>query len=86
MNKTEYLLVCLAEECSEVSHAVAKSLRFGLDDGHRGITNREQLRLELADVLAIANLLNDELGNIYTSEAKRVKTLNYWGNYESNIR
>jgi len=33
MNRTEHLLVCLAEECAEVGQAVAKALRFGLDDG-----------------------------------------------------
>ena len=54
MNKTEHLLACLAEECAEVQHAVAKALRFGLDDGYPGAasTNAQDIAREFADVLA----------------------------------
>lgn len=34
MTKTEYLLVVLSEECSEIQQAVTKALRFGLSDIH----------------------------------------------------
>ena len=32
MNKQEYLLTCLSEECAEIQQAVSKALRFGLDN------------------------------------------------------
>ena len=32
MNKTDYLLTCLMEECNEISKECARALRFGLTD------------------------------------------------------
>lgn len=44
----------LAEECAEVIQAVGKILRHGYETGHptkpEGLTNRQQLELELGDV------------------------------------
>ena len=62
MNKAEYLLVCLAEECSEVEKNIAKSLRFGLDNRWPETgpgTNQEKIAAELVDVLAIVELLGE---------------------------
>lgn len=55
-----YLLVCLAEECTEVSHAVAKALRFGLNHEWpgRGLTNRAAICDELRDVFMLAARLD----------------------------
>lgn len=64
MTKREHLLVCLAEECTEVAQACAKALRFGLEDSYPGYcdgkTNREAIVAELHDVLAIIDLLEDD--------------------------
>jgi hypothetical protein len=45
MNRTEHLLVCLAEECGEVIQSVGKALRFGLDHGYsdRTTTNAQDI-------------------------------------------
>lgn len=55
-----YLLVCLAEECAEIQHAIAKALRFGLDHEWpgRGITNRDAIRDELRDAFRLAARLH----------------------------
>lgn len=62
MNRTEHLLACLAEECAEVQHAVAKALRFGLDDGYPGSssTNAQDIARELVDLLAVVGMLESE--------------------------
>lgn len=62
MNKTEYLLICLAEECAEVQHAITKSLKFGLDNWHptHGTFNRELVAKELEDLLAVMVMLQEE--------------------------
>lgn len=63
MNAQEHLLTTLAEECSEITKAACKSLRFGLDDRSPldpgGMTNREKLIYELNDLVATVNMLED---------------------------
>lgn len=59
MNKTEHLLTCLAEECAEIQQAVAKALRFGLEDGHpdKTTTNAQDIAKECVDVTAVIEML-----------------------------
>lgn len=66
MNRAEYLLTCLAEECDEVGQRVCKALRFSLSEvqpeqefGHE-FDNAERIVLELEDLLAVAKILRDE--------------------------
>lgn len=62
MNRKEYLLICLMEELSEVQKELSKCLRFTLN--HKpdiyNTTNLERVCLEMADVYAIAQLLDEE--------------------------
>lgn len=64
MNRQEYLLVCLNEECLEVAKEADKALRFGLDDwspsGLPSETNRKKITQELTDLIAVAQMLKDE--------------------------
>ena len=66
MTRTEYLLACLAEECSEVAKAAMKAQRFGVADGYPGTdrTNGGDIAKELNELLAIV-------------EVKRVRTEHY---------
>lgn len=59
MNKANYLLVCLAEECTEVGKNVAKALRFSIDDAEPGqdLTNGHRITKELIDLYAVVELL-----------------------------
>lgn len=59
MNKTEHLLICLAEECAEVAQRVSKALRFGLGEIQMGqpLTNAERISQELHDLIAVALML-----------------------------
>jgi hypothetical protein len=59
MNKTEHLLACLSEECGESIKVASKALRFGLDHiwPEKGLPNRRILEGELADLVAVAELL-----------------------------
>ncbi len=70
MNKIEYLLTCVSEECSEVAKECSKALRFGLEDqltldpagprGTEGPTNRDKLVDELNDLLGVVMMLEQE--------------------------
>lgn len=61
MNRTEHLLVCLAEECAEVAHAVGKALRFGLNDKgpNHLLTNAQCIARELVDIIAVTEMLEE---------------------------
>jgi hypothetical protein len=59
MNKQEYLLVCLQEECAEVIHAVSKALRFGLEDVKDDVSNINYIRQELVDLQAVMDMLEE---------------------------
>lgn len=64
MNKQEYLLDCLMEECAEVIQAASKVQRFGRrDNGRSGSKPSAMTRLneELNDVTAIIAMLNKEM-------------------------
>jgi len=84
MNKTEYLLTYLSEECSEVQQAVAKALRFGLNVGFPGgrTTNAQDIAKECVDVIAIIEMLEADkiIDNVRTRKAidkKKVKVHHY---------
>lgn len=61
MNKIEYLLQCLQEECNEVAQAASKVNRFGLDNSwETETTNREFLIMELNDLFGVIQTLQVE--------------------------
>jgi hypothetical protein len=64
MNRLQYLLGKLAEECNEVGQRCSKAMQFGLDEVQelQHLTNKERLELEFNDILVIALLLHDEFG------------------------
>jgi hypothetical protein len=69
MTKEEYLLLCLAEECAEVSQRIIKALRFGLDEVQQSNpdeirTNRQRISYEFNDLIAVSEMI-DELHEHY---------------------
>lgn len=59
MNRSEYLLTCLSEECDEVGQRVSKALRFSLGEVQPGqpLSNAERIVEELQDLISVAALL-----------------------------
>jgi NTP pyrophosphatase (non-canonical NTP hydrolase) len=72
-NQTTEVLLILQEECAEVTQAISKCFRFGIDGRKDGEdrTNAERLEEEVGDLLAMVELLQS------TEEFK-----NSWGNIE----
>ena len=61
-------IIHLMEECAEVTQACAKVLRFGWDSTspypwHEGITNKEKLFSEMADLKGAMKRLKEEVSN-----------------------
>ncbi|MDT2849268.1 hypothetical protein P7H60_08830 [Vagococcus carniphilus] len=78
MKRSEHLLVCLMEECAEVQQAVAKSLRFGLEDHHPkrpDLTNEAEILTEFYQLVAVMDLLQEEemISSLSEVEVERIK-------------
>ncbi len=52
-NRQAYLLICLMEECAEISKEASKALRFGLADRYEGTTPESRLTGEYNDLLEV---------------------------------
>jgi NTP pyrophosphatase (non-canonical NTP hydrolase) len=57
--KNEEILLITQEECAEVTQAISKVFRFGMEDTFNGISNREHLEEEVGDLLCMIDLLID---------------------------
>jgi len=70
MNYRDHLLVILMEESAEVTQTCSKALRFGLNDGYpgSGTTNLDDLRTELSQLVAVVNMLEEDLKSDYSAE------------------
>ena len=89
MNNQVKEIFCIAqEECAEVSQAISKIFRFGIDNqkpGH-GLTNKQHLEEEVGDLLAMIDIMvekciiSDNSINI-ARKAKREK-LRKWSTIE----
>ena len=79
MNKIEYLLTVLSEECSEVPHRATKAQRFGLEEIQPGQhkTNVERLQEEINDLMGAIEELQaagvDIVFNVKAIERKKAK-------------
>lgn len=79
----EIMLIC-QEECAEVTQAISKVFRFGIEGMHNGASNRERLEEEIGDLLCMIEMMTEENiidANAVTvaSQAKRLK-LATWSN------
>lgn len=84
MKKNDEILLIAQEECAEVTQAISKVFRFGMDAEHNGATNKQRLTEELGDLHCMIELLlesniidrNEMLG----SAAKKREKLFVWSN------
>ena len=77
MIKTDEIMYILQEECAEVTQAISKCLRFGIDNYKPGKpkTNREHLAEEIGDLIAMIELCyeNDIVDPLQVKEAQHRK-------------
>jgi NTP pyrophosphatase (non-canonical NTP hydrolase) len=57
-SEKEILLIC-QEECAEVTQAISKVFRFGIDAEYNGRTNYQRLTEEVGDLLCMIDLMID---------------------------
>ena len=89
-NNINEILLIMQEECAEVTQAISKCFRFGLDNHKPGKpkTNREHLEEELGDLVAMITLLemNGVISqhNIEKAKLAKFEKLKTWSNITIN--
>lgn len=51
------IMLIAQEECAEVTQAISKVFRFGIDGEHNERTNRERLEEEVGDLLCMIEMM-----------------------------
>jgi NTP pyrophosphatase (non-canonical NTP hydrolase) len=88
-NVNEILLI-MQEECAEVTQAISKCFRFGLENHKPGKpkTNKEHLEEELGDLVAMITLLEMHgvvsQHNIEKAKLAKFEKLKTWSNITIN--
>lgn len=80
------ILLITQEECAEVSQAISKVFRFGMEDAHpvTKINNREHLEEEIGDLMCMIDLLIDRgivsEAACVTAKNEKLNKLTQWSN------
>lgn len=53
------ILLITQEECAEVTQAISKVFRFGMEDVYNNVSNREHLEEEIGDLMCMIDLMID---------------------------
>jgi NTP pyrophosphatase (non-canonical NTP hydrolase) len=83
-DKTKEILLITQEECAEVTQAISKIFRFGMDAKHPATqkTNKERLEEEVGDLLSMIDIMvkncivSDE--KINEARKSKVEKLKIW--------
>ena len=85
-NRDQEILLITQEECAEVTQAISKIFRFGLDNYKPGKpkTNREHLEEELGDLIAMITLMEMHgiisQSKVETAKLAKMGKLKQWSN------
>jgi len=85
MQKAEKEIMSITqEECAEVIQAISKVFRFGIENSHNGITNRQHLTTELGDLHCMIELMVEsgliDRNELFHASGNKRKKLLQWSN------
>lgn len=93
MNQKEKEILLIAqEECAEVTQAISKIFRFGMDAKHpnEDRNNRQRLEEELGDLVCMIGLLiNQKIvdeKNVEVAAEMKMKKLKTWSSIFSDVK
>ena len=82
--KVNEILLIAQEECAEVTQAISKVFRFGLDATHNGATNRDRLTEETGDLFCMIQLMIEkgiiDITELEQAAANKKAKLQKWSN------
>ena len=78
------ILLIAQEECAEVTQAISKVFRFGMEDHYKGVSNREHLEEELGDLMCMIDLIIDQgivsESAVMKAKSEKLAKLTTWSN------
>jgi NTP pyrophosphatase (non-canonical NTP hydrolase) len=78
------VMLIAQEECAEVTQAISKVFRFGMDSSYNGFSNKENLTTEVGDLLCMIELMMSKgiVDSMEVLDAKKNKyeKLTKWSN------
>jgi NTP pyrophosphatase (non-canonical NTP hydrolase) len=87
--ENQEILLITQEECAEVTQAISKVFRFGMEDEFKGQTNREHLEEEIGDLMCMIDLLIDSgmisESAVMTAKNEKLNKLQIWSNIGKTI-
>lgn len=92
MNKSQKEILLIAqEECAEVTQAISKVFRFGMDERYEDASNRDRLTEELGDLHCMIELMVEsgmiDRKELLNASGTKRKKLQKWSNIfdEENV-
>jgi hypothetical protein len=91
MNRQEYLFEVAGEECAEIAQMTSKINRFGIHEifPEQPLTNAQRMHLEIDDLQAMIEMLNDEFNFNYVPDRERIeakkKKVNKYYEYSKSL-
>ena len=83
-NSQKEVLLIAQEECAEVTQAISKIFRFGIDGSHNERTNKERLTEELGDLHCMIELIVEsgliDRNELLNASGLKQKKLMRWSN------
>ena len=83
MNEQHKEIMLIAqEECAEVTQAISKVFRFGIDAEHNGASNRDRLEEEIGDLLCMFDLMVEkeiiDMVAVLDAKQRKLEKLKIW--------
>jgi NTP pyrophosphatase (non-canonical NTP hydrolase) len=78
---------CIAqEECAEVTQAISKIFRFGIDSEYKGVSNKDRLEEEVGDLLCMIDIMIEKCiisdSNVNSARKSKREKLKTWSGIE----
>lgn len=82
--RLEEIMLITQEECAEVTQAISKVFRFGMESQHNGQSNQERLTEEVGDLMCMIDLMIDNgivnEAAVMTAKHEKMMKLQKWSN------